>query len=154
LLESSKKALRLERVVKQAGTELTEQPQKVDDKVRISELLRIYGGLLSGKQCEMLKLHIDEDFGFSEIAEEFGITRQAVYDSTKQGRLLLEKYELELELYTKGENENQGSGAFELEEVRKIIHSLEKLLNDDILFDTLKLKKKIKQLKQTLFSKG
>ena len=46
----------------------------------LSALFDFYGALLTEKQQECLKMHLFEDFSLSEIGEELGISRQAVYD--------------------------------------------------------------------------
>ena len=47
----------------------------------LSALFDFYGALLTEKQQECLKMHLFEDFSLSEIGEELGISRQAVYDN-------------------------------------------------------------------------
>ena len=47
----------------------------------LSELFDLYGALFTERQQRCLELHLYEDFSLSEIGEELGISRQAVYDN-------------------------------------------------------------------------
>ena len=63
---------------------------------RLYELARLYdlyGGLLTGKQRECLRLHIAEDFSLAEIGEELGITRQAAHDNIRRAERALTEME-------------------------------------------------------------
>ena len=140
-----------------------QESDKLLEKVRTGELLSIYGGLLSDKQGEILRMYCDEDLGFSEIAEELGVTRQAVYDATRQGRLSLEKFEEHLKLLENrpdgGENSESaeperkpGSGAFEPEaRVREVFQAIEKTASEDIIYDTHRLRLRLNELKKLLW---
>lgn len=61
--------------------------------LEISELLQIYGGLLTQRQQEVMKLYYDEDFSLGEIGEELEISRQAIHDTVKKSEKLLYGYE-------------------------------------------------------------
>lgn len=74
-------------------------PFAVADTVLRSELLRIYGGLLSEHQRECLELHYNEDLSLAEIGAHLQTSRQAVYDAVRQGRARLERYERVLGLH-------------------------------------------------------
>lgn len=51
------------------------------DRIAVSQLIDIYGGLLSEKQRDMLEMYCDDDLSLSEIGENIGITRQGVRDA-------------------------------------------------------------------------
>ena len=68
------------------------------EKLKFVLLCDFYGNLLTEKQQQFLKLHYEEDLSFGEIAERFGVTRQAVYDSIKSSENSLERYEKALGL--------------------------------------------------------
>jgi hypothetical protein len=68
------------------------------DKLRIILLSDFYGDLLTEKQQELLRLHYEDDWSYGEIAERFGISRQAAHDSIKSSEMALEKYEEKLGL--------------------------------------------------------
>ena len=53
----------------------------------LSTLFDLYGALLTEKQQECLRLHLFEDFSLSEIGEELGISRQAVYDNIHRSEI-------------------------------------------------------------------
>ncbi len=68
-------------------------------------LLDFYGELLSKQQQEVLDLHYNNDYSFSEIAEQLVISRQAVYDAVRNGKSALQKYESKLGLNKRFTNE-------------------------------------------------
>ena len=68
----------------------------MDDKVKISILLETYGKLLTEKQYNLLDDYYNRDLSLSEIAENEGITRQAVRDNLKNGENKLFEYEEKL----------------------------------------------------------
>ena len=57
----------------------------MEKNVQISMLLSLYGKLLTEKQYELLNDYYNNDYSLSEIAENEGITRQAVRDNIKKG---------------------------------------------------------------------
>ena len=71
------------------------------DRFKISTLRAYYGGLLTDKQDKMIALHYDEDMSYGEIAEMFGVSRNAVLDSITKGVKHLEEYESVLKLVEK-----------------------------------------------------
>ena len=64
----------------------------------LARLYDLYGGLLTGKQRESLRLHIAEDFSLAEIGEELGITRQAAHDNIRRAERALTEMEKTLGL--------------------------------------------------------
>jgi len=70
----------------------------LEDKVKICILLDIYENLLTEKQRELLNDYYNNDLSLSEIAENEGITRQAVRDNLKKGENNLLEYESKLSL--------------------------------------------------------
>ncbi len=73
----------------------------MEKNVRISLLLDIYGKLLTDKQFQMLDDYYNNDLSLAEVAENAGITRQAVRDNLLKGEKNLEGYENNLELLSK-----------------------------------------------------
>ena len=55
--------------------------EDLEKKVDLAFLAAFYGGLLTENQRRILSLHCEEDFSLAEIAEEVGISRQAVHES-------------------------------------------------------------------------
>lgn len=64
-------------------------------------LLEIYGRMLTEKQRSVMELYYWEDLSLGEIAQDQGITRQAVRDSIKRSEQLLEDFESRLMLAEK-----------------------------------------------------
>ena len=58
-----------------------------------SILLDHYGPVLTQRQRDILTEYYDEDLSLSEIAENFGITRQGVRDAIKHGEATLREME-------------------------------------------------------------
>ena len=70
----------------------------MEKNVKISMLCNIYGKLLTEKQLAILEDYYDKDLSLSEIAENQGITRQAVRDIIKKGESKLFELEEKLEI--------------------------------------------------------
>ena len=85
----------------------------------LSTLFDLYGALLTEKQQECLRLHLFEDFSLSEIGEELGISRQAVYDNIHRSEKAMESYEQKLGLAARYNEERQ--------ELAKIYESIKDL---------------------------
>ena len=72
-------------------------------KIQLSELLQVYGKMLTDKQRDALTMYCDCDCSLAEIASEVGISRQGVRDAIVKGETTLTKLEEALhlaELYT------------------------------------------------------
>ncbi|WP_268913045.1 putative DNA-binding protein [Lentilactobacillus sp. SPB1-3] len=65
----------------------------------INSLFAFYEPLLTGKQASYLELYYANDYSLGEIAEEFSVSRQAVYDNIKRSEKILISYEQKLNLY-------------------------------------------------------
>lgn len=70
----------------------------MEKNVRISMLCEIYGKLLTKNQLNILENYYNMDLSLSEIAENEGITRQAVRDIIKKGENKLFELEEKLEI--------------------------------------------------------
>ena len=55
--------------------------EDLNRKVDLAFLSAFYGGMLTEKQRRILALWCEEDLSLGEIAEEVGISRQAVHES-------------------------------------------------------------------------
>lgn len=64
-------------------------------------LNELYGSRLSPRQREIIGNYYDFDLSLSEIADNFGITRQAACDALKKGEKALENFEQEMGFYAK-----------------------------------------------------
>lgn len=66
--------------------------------VELNCLLDFYGALLTEKQRGVLQLYCEEDMSLSEIANQMGVSRQAVLINIQNARKRLEEYEEKLGL--------------------------------------------------------
>ena len=73
----------------------------MDKKVEISMLCEIYGKLLTEKQLDIMDNYYNLDLSLSEIADNEGITRQAVRDIIKKGENKLFEFEEKLGIMKK-----------------------------------------------------
>ncbi|WP_282004031.1 YlxM family DNA-binding protein [Veillonella denticariosi] len=79
----------------------------MEERVLISLLLDFYGPLLTDKQRLSLQLHHEDDMSLGEIAEELGVSRQAVHDNLQRARHILNEYESKLHLVAQYEAREQ-----------------------------------------------
>ena len=73
----------------------------MEETVKYSILLELYGNLSTKKQYALLNDYYNQDLGHSEIAENLKITRQAVRDNLKKGENHLLELEEKLHLMQK-----------------------------------------------------
>ena len=64
-----------------------------DSRMMQTMLLDFYGELLTEKQRECYDLHYNEDLSLAEIAEQSGISRQAVWDNIRRAEAALQDIE-------------------------------------------------------------
>jgi len=72
--------------------------------------LDFYGALLTEKQAEILDFYYNEDYTLSEIAQAFGISRQAAHDAVRNGIYALGEYEDKLGMIRARQAELSGVG--------------------------------------------
>ena len=70
----------------------------MDKKIEISMLCQIYGMLLTEKQFDYINDYYNNDLSLAELAENYGITRQAARDNIKKGENKLFEYEEKLQI--------------------------------------------------------
>ena len=95
-----------------------------------SLLFDFYGSLLTDKKQKVMRLYHEENMSLSEIAEDCGISRAAVYDSLKKAEKQLQDYENKLGMV---------ASYFErLETVKSIRQDLQELKDKlpDLFLDT------------------
>ncbi|AUO09274.1 DNA-binding protein [Paenibacillus jamilae] len=83
------------------------QENRLEKTNRINRLFDFYEPLLTEKQQMFLKYYFHDDFSLGEIASEFQISRQAVYEHIKRAEQVLEMYEEKLGLLSKHERRIQ-----------------------------------------------
>lgn len=67
-------------------------------RVELGTLLACYGGLLTKKQRQAVRLYAGEDQSLSEIAEQMGVSRQNVHELVARAEHKLRKCEAALHL--------------------------------------------------------
>ena len=73
---------------------------EIEKTNRMNALFEFYAALLTDKQMNYIELYYADDYSLAEIAEEFQVSRQAVYDNIKQTEKILEDYEKKLHMYS------------------------------------------------------
>ena len=68
-------------------------PDALTRTARLQRLLDVYGGLLTDRQREACRLHLDEDWSFAELAEDLGCSRSGAHDLVRRGLAQLEHCE-------------------------------------------------------------
>jgi len=68
----------------------------IEKTTRINFLFDFYQSLLTDKQRSYMELYYLDDLSLGEIAEEYEISRQAVYDNIRRTEMMLEEYETKL----------------------------------------------------------
>jgi uncharacterized protein len=93
----------------------------LEKTTRMNYLYDFYHSLLTPKQQSYMSLYYLDDYSLGEIAEEYNVSRQAVYDNIKRTETMLEEYEEKLLLFQK------------FQERSKLIHTLKELTNEEPL---------------------
>jgi predicted DNA-binding protein YlxM (UPF0122 family) len=101
----------------------------LEKTTRMNYLFDFYQELLTPKQRSYMMLYYLDDHSLGEIAEEYNITRQAVYDNIRRTEAMLEEYEEKLQLFEKFQKRQQLVASFEdqpftEERVRKFLDQL------------------------------
>ncbi|MQW23876.1 MULTISPECIES: putative DNA-binding protein [unclassified Lactococcus] len=73
---------------------------EIEKTNRMNTLFEFYATLLTDKQMNYIELYYADDYSLAEIAEQFGVSRQAVYDNIKRTEKVLEGYEEKLHLFS------------------------------------------------------
>jgi len=79
------------------------EPGALEKTTRINSLYDFYEPLLTDKQRTFLQYYHHDDYSLGEIAAEFDISRQAVYEHIKRAEQALEAYEAKLRLLARHE---------------------------------------------------
>jgi predicted DNA-binding protein YlxM (UPF0122 family) len=82
----------------------------IDKVTRVGLLYDLYGELLTAHQRQLVELYYFDDWSLAEVAEEVGVSRQAVHDNLRRSEDQLEHYEAALHLYETGEREKTALG--------------------------------------------
>jgi predicted DNA-binding protein YlxM (UPF0122 family) len=68
-------------------------PQAISSRASQERLLDVYGALLTEHQREACRLHLHEDWSFTELAEHLHCTRSGAHDLVRRALAQLEHYE-------------------------------------------------------------
>lgn len=68
---------------------------------QINLLYDFYGQLLTERQRKFIELYYCHDLSLGEISEQFGVSRQSVYDTLKRSEQVLYRYEEKLGMVDK-----------------------------------------------------
>ena len=101
--------------------------------LHMSALFDFYGALLTEKQQRCLEMHFFDDLSLSEIANELGISRQAIYDIIHRSEQSLNDYEIKLGLVARYKEER-----LELQSISELVEKLRGLDNKTEINDILK----------------
>lgn len=93
--------------------------------VDVCMLVDFYGNLLTEKMLNMIELKYFDDLSLSEIAEQTGVSRQAVHDTLKRAVTTLEQYEDKLGLIERFTNQ------------KKIVEEAVDLIKRDMINDAV-----------------
>ncbi|MCM3003801.1 putative DNA-binding protein [Priestia koreensis] len=108
----------------------------LEKTTKINFLYDFYQSLLTPKQRNYMSLYYLDDYSLGEIAEEYNISRQAVYDNIKRTEQMLEQYEEKLLLFQRFQERQQ---LFKKIEEKLRVHHIE----DEELYSLLKLLEKL-----------
>ena len=119
----------------------------MDKTVYLSLLLDFYGLLLTEKQREYADLYYNENLSLSEIAENDGISRQAVRDTLLRAETVLRDTEAKTGLVARHTKLLTQIGEAEalLERVGKL--NSQKLSSPDLLSLCLEMQRKLDEMK-------
>lgn len=70
----------------------------VEKMYEISMLYDFYGELLTPRQKSIMQYYYEDNYSLGEIADEIGVSRQAVYDAVRKAEKSLHSYEDKLGL--------------------------------------------------------
>ena len=96
---------------------------ELEKTLKMNQLFSFYGELLTSKQKNYMADYYEEDYTLAEIADNHGVSRQAVYDSLKRTEDTLLDYEKKLHLVKEFERRN--------DVLNNIKEYLEKNYNED-----------------------
>lgn len=103
----------------------------IEKNERVNALFEFYGPLLTKKQHSYLQMYYGDDYSLGEIAEEFKVSRQAVYDNIKRTVKILQGYEDKMHLLKEFDQRNA-----ELDELTSYVK--EHYQNDQKLLNLVK----------------
>jgi hypothetical protein len=107
----------------------------MDTRLRQSLLYDFYGELLNDHQKEVFSAAIFDDMSYSELAEEYGVSRQAAFDLVRRINKKLEKFEESLGLL-----ERFMAAKDKMDELTKSVDGIKKTLDNSDIDDKIRRK--------------
>lgn len=113
--------------------------------VRIGLLADFYGELLTDKQKRLVDLYYNNDLSLAEIAQEFNVSRQAVFDILKRAERSLSEYEDKLKLVQRFQEQQVKVGK-SLRLIEQLLNGISDSLSKSQISQFNKVKKAITEL--------
>ena len=92
--------------------------------VYLNELYDLYGELLTEKQQKYFESYYFNNLSYGEIANEYGVSRNAIYHQLQLIEKKLYFFEEKLKLYSKKEKINDIIGLIDNKKAKRIIEDL------------------------------
>lgn len=99
---------------------------QMQERIELSMLYDFYGALLKENQQRMFEASVLEDYNYSEIAEDEGISRQGVYDAIRRASRQLREYEEKLGLVARFIRQKE-----QVKEMHRILQQMRGSMTDD-----------------------
>ena len=115
-----------------------------DKLYRLTLLADFYGALLPMRQQDVLRMYCDENQSLSEIAEELGVSRQAVHEALKKGEASLLEFEEKLGLAARFAKQE--------EMLEQTASQLDSLLKADGLPEETEGREALRQIRENILS--
>ena len=115
----------------------------IEKLARMAMLYDFYGQLLTKRQQEIVEMFYSDDLSLSEIAQEYCISRQAVYDLLKRTEKILEDYESKLRLVHKFKQQQR-----KIADIGELVSLAQKTQNIDLLEKISEIIQEINELER------
>ena len=76
----------------------------IEERVQVAILSKYYGGMLTERQQDILKMYVDNNLSLAEVSAELGISRQAVKDALDNAMSSLKTMEEKLQFISRDDN--------------------------------------------------
>lgn len=73
----------------------------IEERVQVAILSKYYGGMLTERQQDILKMYVDNNLSLAEVSAELGISRQAVKDALDNAMSSLKTMEEKLQFISR-----------------------------------------------------
>ncbi|MDR5683579.1 MAG: sigma factor-like helix-turn-helix DNA-binding protein [Armatimonadota bacterium] len=96
------------------------------DRLAVIRLFDVYARLLTPRQQRLIAMYFHDDLSLSEIAERFGVTRQAIHDGIRRSLAELARYEELLGIVQRGRGDDRRRAAI-LREIEALEEEIARL---------------------------